>query len=46
VLAVDDLAHAFDEEAVAILGQQRVPLAAPDDLDDIPARAADAASSS
>ena len=30
ILAVDDLAHALDEQAVAILGEQRIPLAAPD----------------
>ena len=30
VLPVDDLAHALDEQTVAILGQQRIPLAAPD----------------
>src|SRR5207237_5886913 len=41
VLAVDDLAHASDEQAVAILGQQCVPLAAPEHLDDVPARAAE-----
>ena len=32
-LAVDDLAHALDEQAVLVLGQQRVPVVAPDDLD-------------
>ena len=41
ILAVDDLAHALDEQAVAILGEQRIPLAAPDDLDDVPAGAAE-----
>ena len=41
VLAVDDLAHALDEQAVAILREQRIPLAAPDDLDDVPAGAAE-----
>ena len=30
ILAVDDLAHALDEQAVAILREQRIPLAAPD----------------
>src|SRR5262249_12772121 len=37
----DDLAHALDEQAVAVLGEQRIPLAAPQDLDDIPARSAE-----
>jgi hypothetical protein len=41
ILAVDDLAHAFDQQAVVILLEQRVPLAAPDDLDDVPACAAE-----
>ena len=41
ILAVDDLAHALDEQAVAILGEQRIPLAAPEDLDDVPAGAAE-----
>src|SRR6185503_3797123 len=41
ILAVDDLAHALDEQAVAILGEQRIPFAAPDRLDDVPARAAE-----
>ena len=30
VLAVDDLAHALDEQAVVVLVEQRIPLAAPD----------------
>ena len=41
ILAVDDLAHALDEQAVAVLGEQRIPLAAPDHLDDVPAGAAE-----
>ena len=41
ILAVDDLAHPLDQQAVAILGQQRIPLAAPDHLDDVPAGAAE-----
>src|SRR5207245_8431497 len=40
-LAVDDFAHPFDEEARRILGEQRVPVAAPDNLDDVPAGAAE-----
>ena len=40
ILAVDDLAHAFHEETVAILGEQRIPLASPDHLDHVPAGAA------
>ena len=30
ILAVDDLAHPLHQQAVAILGEQRVPLAAPE----------------
>ena len=41
VLAVDDLAHPLHEQPVAILGEQRIPLAAPDHLDDVPAGAAE-----
>ena len=41
ILAVDDLAHALDEQAVAILGEQRIPLAPPEDLDHVPAGAAE-----
>ncbi len=41
VLAVDDLAHPFDEQAVVVLLEQRIPLAAPDHLDHVPARAAE-----
>ena len=41
ILAVDDLAHALDEQAVAILGEQRIPLAAPEHLDHVPAGAAE-----
>ena len=33
--------HQIDERAVAVLGKELVPLAAPDDLDDVPARAAE-----
>ena len=41
ILAVDDLAHALDEQAVAILREQRIPLAAPEHLDHVPAGAAE-----
>ena len=41
VLAVDDFAHPLHEEPVAILRQQRVPVAAPQALDHVPARAAE-----
>ena len=41
VLAVDDFAHPLDEQAVAVLLEQRVPLAAPDDLEHVPAGAAE-----
>src|SRR5215471_19084184 len=38
--AIDDFTQAADQNAVMVLGQQRVPIAAPDDLEDIPASAA------
>ena len=41
VLAVDDLAHAFDELAIGILGEDRIPVVAPDRLDTVPASAAE-----
>src|SRR6202008_4897155 len=41
ILAVADLAHAPDQQAIAIALDERVPITAPDDLDDIPARAAE-----
>ncbi len=41
VLAVDDLAHAAGKQAGLVLREQLVPLAAPDHLDDVPARAAE-----
>src|SRR4051812_44613942 len=41
ILAVDHLAHPLHEQTVAILGEERVPLAAPDHLDHIPARSAE-----
>ena len=41
VLAVDDLVHALDEEAGVVRLDERVPVAAPDDLDDVPAGAAE-----
>ena len=41
ILAVDDLAHALHEQTVAILGQQRVPVPAPQHLDHVPAGAAE-----
>ncbi len=37
-LAVDRRVHLVEENAVDVLGQQLVPGAAPDDLDDVPAR--------
>ena len=42
-LAVDDLAHAAHQQAVAVLGQQRVPVGTPQDLDHVPAGAAEGA---
>ena len=42
-LAVDGGVHLGDERAVGVAGEQLVPLAAPDDLDDVPAGAAEEA---
>src|SRR6185369_2670328 len=41
VFAVDDLAHAFDEETGFVFVEQRVPLAAPEHFDDVPTGAAE-----
>src|SRR2546422_5937380 len=41
ILAVDDFAHALHEQTVPILGQQRIPLAAPEHLNHVPAGAAE-----
>src|SRR5208282_2659619 len=41
VLTVADLAHAFDQETIAIAADEAVPVAAPDHLDDVPAGAAE-----
>ena len=40
-LPVERLVHLLDEQAVDVAGQEVVPLAAPDDLDDVPAGAAE-----
>ena len=40
-LAVEDVGHALHEHAVRVARQELVPLAAPDDLDDVPAGAAE-----
>ena len=40
-LAVERLVHLLDEDAVDVAGQELVPLARPDDLDDVPAGAAE-----
>ena len=40
-VAVGRGVHQVDEGTVAVFGQQLIPLAAPDDLDDVPARAAE-----
>src|SRR5207248_571616 len=40
-LAVHDLAHALNEQAAFVGGQERVPVAAPDHLDGVPAGAAE-----
>jgi hypothetical protein len=41
VLTVDDIAHPLDEHAIGVLGEERVPLRPPQDLDDVPADAAE-----
>ena len=41
VFTVDHLAHALDQQAVGVLLEQRIPLGAPDALDDVPAGAAE-----
>ena len=38
VLAVNDFEHAFEQLALLVLGQDRVPVAAPDDFDHVPTR--------
>src|SRR5262245_53926382 len=42
VLAIDYFPHAVHELAVRVGGQQGIPVTPPDDLDDVPARAAEA----
>ena len=41
ILAVRDLAHALDQDSVTVVGDEVVPVAAPDDLDHVPAGAAE-----
>ncbi len=41
VLAVDGAVHLVDQHAVDVAGEQRVPVAAPDDLDHVPPGAAE-----
>ena len=41
VLPVDRLAHTANEGAIWITGQQRIPITAPNDLDDVPASPAE-----
>ena len=43
VLAVDAFHHSPHQDALLVAGEQRVPAGAPDDLDDIPAGAAEVA---
>ena len=40
-LAVDGAVHPVEQDAVLVAGEQLVPLAAPDDLDDVPPRPAE-----
>src|SRR5437870_23963 len=41
VLAIDGFGHALDEQAALVRREKRIPVAAPDDFDDVPARAAE-----
>ena len=41
ILAVHDLAHALGEQPVVVAREQLIPVAAPQDLDDVPAGAAE-----
>src|SRR5258708_24687639 len=41
VFTVDELAHALDEQAFGVALKDGIPLAAPENLDDVPARAAE-----
>src|ERR1035438_7327071 len=41
ILAVQGLTHALDQKAAGIASEQRVPIAAPENFDDIPARASE-----
>ena len=41
ILAIDALLHAVEEDAARVLGDQGIPAAAPDDLDDVPAGTAE-----
>ena len=41
VFAVDRFFHALAQQSVLVLGQQRIPVGAPDDLDDTPAGTAE-----
>ncbi len=41
VFAVDHFAHALDEQAFGVALENRIPLAAPQNLDNVPARAAE-----
>ena len=43
VVAVDGVHHHLAQEAALVAGEERVPVAAPDQLDDVPARAAELA---
>ncbi len=40
IIAVDRFLHAFEQQAFVVGCQQRVPIGAPDDFDDVPAGAA------
>ena len=41
VFAVDQFAHALDEQAFGVAVEDGIPLAAPENFDDVPARAAE-----
>src|SRR5262245_32450582 len=38
ILPVRDLAHTADQEAIPVILNEAIPIAAPDDLDDVPSR--------
>src|SRR6266849_2075278 len=39
--AIHDFVHALDKLAALVAGEERVPIASPDDFDDVPSRASE-----